>query len=217
MPPVAPPGVASQEPFFPPRFAMLIGSKPMAAVERQVTRWEDDFFHSLLGFVSLAWQPLACHPVSRHGWLCSLLEAFRRFRKCSVMPQARGRSSCLKTRKHLPFLLEGKVVSYGTWWIHYTVHFDTRKRRIRRSLKTRHLAEAWQRRDHFLTRLARDGEVVSNLCRPRLSARKALRPAESAPAVTLADGPIGCRHTSLSRMPQATETLRLSTTDVPGI
>jgi hypothetical protein len=30
----------------------------------------------------------------------------------------------------------------GTWWVHFTVHFDQRKRRVRRSLKTRSLTEA---------------------------------------------------------------------------
>jgi len=35
----------------------------------------------------------------------------------------------------------------GTWWIHFTVHFDHRKRRIRRSRGTRSLDEAMARRD----------------------------------------------------------------------
>jgi malonate decarboxylase gamma subunit len=38
----------------------------------------------------------------------------------------------------------------GTWWVHYTLHFDHRKRRIRRSLKTNDLAEAVRRRDELL-------------------------------------------------------------------
>ena len=49
----------------------------------------------------------------------------------------------------------------GTWWVHYTVHFDHRKRRVRRSLGTRLLAEAIQRRDSLLLRIASDGELVS--------------------------------------------------------
>lgn len=48
----------------------------------------------------------------------------------------------------------------GTWWIHYTVHFDHRKRRIRRSLKTRSLADAIERRDHLLEKATLIGEVV---------------------------------------------------------
>jgi hypothetical protein len=39
----------------------------------------------------------------------------------------------------------------GTWWIHYTVHPDAwTKERIRRSLRTRDLAEAIARRDEIL-------------------------------------------------------------------
>lgn len=48
----------------------------------------------------------------------------------------------------------------GTWWIHYTVHFDGRKRRIRRSLRTSHEDVAVRRRDEVLERLAREGEAV---------------------------------------------------------
>ena len=48
----------------------------------------------------------------------------------------------------------------GTWWVHYTLHFAGRKRRIRRSLGTRHVDEAIRRRDELLARLARDGEPV---------------------------------------------------------
>ena len=46
----------------------------------------------------------------------------------------------------------------GTWWVHYTLHFGHRKRRIRRSLKTRSLDEAIRRRDELFARIARDGE-----------------------------------------------------------
>lgn len=48
----------------------------------------------------------------------------------------------------------------GTWWVHYTLHFDHRKRRVRRSLGTQALDEAVRRRDELLARLARDGEPV---------------------------------------------------------
>ena len=48
----------------------------------------------------------------------------------------------------------------GTWWVHYTVHFDHRKRRIRRSLATRSLTEAILRRDSLLLRITSDGEPV---------------------------------------------------------
>jgi hypothetical protein len=48
----------------------------------------------------------------------------------------------------------------GTWWVHYTLHFDFRRRRIRRSLGTRSLDEAVRRRDELLARLAREGEPV---------------------------------------------------------
>lgn len=48
----------------------------------------------------------------------------------------------------------------GTWWAHYTLHFDDRKRRIRRSLKTRSLEEAIRRRDELFARIAHEGEWV---------------------------------------------------------
>lgn len=48
----------------------------------------------------------------------------------------------------------------GTWWVHYTVHFDQRKRRVRRSLQTRSLTEAIERRDALLLEIASDGEFV---------------------------------------------------------
>lgn len=48
----------------------------------------------------------------------------------------------------------------GTWWIHYTVHFDHRKRRVRRSLRTRSLADAIARRDALLHRIASEGDIV---------------------------------------------------------
>ncbi len=48
----------------------------------------------------------------------------------------------------------------GTWWLHYTVHFDHRVRRIRKSLRTRCLTEAIARRDEHLGQIAAQGEVV---------------------------------------------------------
>lgn len=48
----------------------------------------------------------------------------------------------------------------GTWWVHYTLHFGHRKRRIRRSLQTRSLEEAIRRRDELFVSIARGGEWV---------------------------------------------------------
>lgn len=48
----------------------------------------------------------------------------------------------------------------GTWWVHYTLNFDFRTRRVRRSLATKSLAEAIRKRDALLTRLAIEGEWV---------------------------------------------------------
>jgi hypothetical protein len=48
----------------------------------------------------------------------------------------------------------------GTWWCHYTLNFDWRTRRIRRSLGTKSLAEAIRRRDALFERLATEGEWV---------------------------------------------------------
>ena len=48
----------------------------------------------------------------------------------------------------------------GTWWMHYTVHFDHRVSRIRRSLQTRSLADAITRRDEYLRHVADHGEFV---------------------------------------------------------
>ena len=39
----------------------------------------------------------------------------------------------------------------GTWWVHYTIHLpDYTARRVRRSLRTRDVAEARVRRDELL-------------------------------------------------------------------
>jgi len=48
----------------------------------------------------------------------------------------------------------------GTWWIHYTVHFGHRKRRVRRSLRTRSLPDAIARRDALLVKITGEGEYV---------------------------------------------------------
>lgn len=48
----------------------------------------------------------------------------------------------------------------GVWWVHFTVHFDQRKRRVRRSLQTRSLTEAVERRNALLLRISQDGEFV---------------------------------------------------------
>ncbi|MFM7135651.1 MAG: hypothetical protein ACKO1M_01085 [Planctomycetota bacterium] len=48
----------------------------------------------------------------------------------------------------------------GTWWVHYTLNFDFRTRRVRRSLGTKSLAEAIRRRDALFERLATEGEWV---------------------------------------------------------
>lgn len=50
----------------------------------------------------------------------------------------------------------------GSWWCHYTLHFDCRKRRIRRSLGTRSLSEAIRRRDELFARIEREGEIVAD-------------------------------------------------------
>jgi len=58
----------------------------------------------------------------------------------------------------------------GTWWVHYTLHWDHRKRRIRRSLKTGEAIEAIGRRDALFARIAVEGEEIperSPPCVPR--------------------------------------------------
>ena len=50
----------------------------------------------------------------------------------------------------------------GTWWVHYTLHFGHRKRRIRKSLRTSDVAEAVRRRDELLGRVAIEGEVIAD-------------------------------------------------------
>jgi hypothetical protein len=48
----------------------------------------------------------------------------------------------------------------GTWWIHYTIHFGHRARRIRKSLRTRSLQEARASRDAHLAAVQAYGEPV---------------------------------------------------------
>ena len=48
----------------------------------------------------------------------------------------------------------------GNYWVAYTLHFGGRKRRIRRSLGTKCLAEAIRLRDELFTRIEQDGEDV---------------------------------------------------------
>lgn len=48
----------------------------------------------------------------------------------------------------------------GTWWVHYTLNFDFRTRRVRRSLGTKSRTEAIHRRDALFERLVTAGEWV---------------------------------------------------------
>ena len=56
-------------------------------------------------------------------------------------------------------------------WVHYVLHFDHRKRRIRRSLKTSDVAIAIARRDELFARLRTEGEEVPER-RPRRPRRE---------------------------------------------
>ena len=77
----------------------------------------------------------------------------------------------------------------GTWWVHYTLHFDHRKRRIRRSLGTSDLAIAVRRRDALLTRLAAEGEPVPERT-PWPAGSLVLQPAGTIAASTSASGTV---------------------------
>ena len=48
----------------------------------------------------------------------------------------------------------------GTWWVHYTLNFDFRTRRVRRSLGMKSLTEAIRKRDALFARLVAEGEWV---------------------------------------------------------
>ena len=50
--------------------------------------------------------------------------------------------------------------SDGCWWMAYTLHFEGRKRRVRRSLHTKSLEEAIRLRDAAFARLEIEGEEV---------------------------------------------------------
>lgn len=63
------------------------------------------------------------------------------------------RINCSNEAHHL-------YLNNGTWWVHYTLNFDFRTRRVRRSLGTRDAAEAVRRRDALFTSLATEGEWV---------------------------------------------------------
>lgn len=82
----------------------------------------------------------------------------------------------------------------GTWWAHYTLHFDHRKRRIRRPLKTRSLDEAIRRRDELFARIARDGEWVEE--------RDGRMP-DTTPTISRGDGAGVARDDEPSRPPSA--------------
>ncbi len=49
----------------------------------------------------------------------------------------------------------------GVYWVHYTLHFDHRKRRVRRSLGTRDLERAIRLRDELFARIREHGEPVA--------------------------------------------------------
>ena len=48
----------------------------------------------------------------------------------------------------------------GMFWVHFTLHFEGRKRRIRRSLRTRDLERAIQLRDELFAHIRDHGEPV---------------------------------------------------------
>ena len=72
----------------------------------------------------------------------------------------------------------------GTWWVHYTLNFDFRTRRVRRSLGTRDAAEAVRRRDELFARLDREGEPVPER-RPAPAPAASISPAPTVPHACL--------------------------------
>ena len=46
------------------------------------------------------------------------------------------------------------------WWVHYTLNWDGRTRRIRRSLDTKNVEEAVRLRDALFARITAEGEPV---------------------------------------------------------
>jgi len=73
--------------------------------------------------------------------------------QCIRLKQVASRIDESNDRHHL-------WLNNGTWWVCYTLNFDCRIRRIRRSLGTKLLAEAIQKRDALFERLATEGEWV---------------------------------------------------------
>jgi hypothetical protein len=61
----------------------------------------------------------------------------------------------IRRRDHHLWLNNG-----GVYWVHYTLHFDHRKRRIRRSLRTRDLERAIELRDELFAHITEHGEFV---------------------------------------------------------
>lgn len=88
----------------------------------------------------------------------------------------------LSTRSNGRNPLRNLWLNNGTWWCHYTLHWDGRKRRIRRSLKTSDVATAIARRDELLSRLRTEGEEVPER-RPRRPRREDDEEAEFMPVV----------------------------------
>lgn len=60
----------------------------------------------------------------------------------------------------------------GTWWLHYTVHFHDRLRRIRKSLRTGSLEETISQRDNHLRQLSIAGEFVPDRRPTRIAAAR---------------------------------------------
>lgn len=79
----------------------------------------------------------------------------------------------------------------GCWWVAYTLHFSGRKRRIRRSLGTKCLAEAILLRDALFACIEREGEEVPER-RPKD------RRDEDRESEMLVRGGIGARGTQLA-------------------
>jgi hypothetical protein len=55
----------------------------------------------------------------------------------------------------------------GTWFLHLTLEWQGRRRRLRTSLKTKDVAEARARRDRFLARIAEESELRLTCRLPR--------------------------------------------------
>ena len=66
----------------------------------------------------------------------------------------------------------------GRYWVHYTLNWDGRTRRIRRSLRTRDLEEAIRLRDELFDHIRKHGEFVA----PRTDTFLGFRAGEDRPA-----------------------------------